>query len=295
MELKNIKGRSYYFSNPSLIGLYLFEDNSVMIIDSGLDDSTAKKILRIIDENSWTLKYIFNTHSHADHCGGNNYLQKKCDVITMTSSIEKVLIENPILEPSYLYGAFPQIELHNKFLKAKNSVVDRILSEGKAEINGVEFEIIDLPGHSLGMIGLKTDDNVFYLGDSVFPREIIDKHNLLFLFNYKETIQTLEMLKSYESKVYVLSHGGIHDDISSVIDYNIASLKGVNDAVYKFLDDFASAEDIHRAVVEKYNIKEILPQYYLNISVVKAHLTHLCDSGLIYNEVIDSTVKWKRR
>ncbi|MGB3366608.1 MAG: hypothetical protein WBA54_03890 [Acidaminobacteraceae bacterium] len=43
MELKNIKGKSYYFSNPSLIGLYLFEDKSVMIIDSGIDDSTAKK------------------------------------------------------------------------------------------------------------------------------------------------------------------------------------------------------------------------------------------------------------
>ncbi|MGB3366607.1 MAG: MBL fold metallo-hydrolase [Acidaminobacteraceae bacterium] len=254
-----------------------------------------KKILRIIDENSWTLRYIFNTHSHADHCGGNNFLQEKSDVITMSSSIEKVLIENPILEPSYLYGAFPQIELHNKFLKAKNSLVNRVLSEGKVDIHGVEFEIIDLPGHSLGMIGLKTDDNVFYLGDSIFPKEIIDKHKLLFLFNYKETIKTLEKLKSYEAKVYVLSHGGIYNDISEIIDYNIASLKGVNDAIYACLDEFSSAEDIHKAVIENYDIKEILPQYYLNISVIKAHLTHLCDSEHIYNEVVDSTVKWKRR
>ena len=45
MELIKISGRSYYFINSSLIGLYLFEDNSVMIIDSGLDNSTAKKYL----------------------------------------------------------------------------------------------------------------------------------------------------------------------------------------------------------------------------------------------------------
>lgn len=295
MELKKINEKNYYFVNPSLIGLYLFEDNSVMIIDSGIDDSTAKKVLKIINENSWDLKYIFNTHSHADHCGGNSFLQKKCELTTIASSIESVLIENPLLEPSYLYGAFPQAELHNKFLKAKESKVDRIVTSGPVEIHGEIFEVVDLPGHSLGMIGLKTPDGISYLGDALFPEEIIDKHNLLFLYNYGECLETLEKLKSYRANRYVLSHGGLKDDLSYLIEYNLKSLNEVSDYIFSLLDDYLSLEEIHKKIAESFDIKEILPQYYLNISVIKAHLTYLCDIDLVYNEVIDSTVKWKKR
>ncbi len=80
-----------------------------------------------------------------------------------------------------------------------------------------------------------------------------------------------------------------------IIDYNIKALKNVNDYILSLLNDYKSIEEIHRLVATKFNIKENLSQFYLNISVIKAHLTYLVDENIVKNDIIDSEVKWKSR
>ena len=78
-ELVKLNENDYYIDCPSKIGIVKVSDNEVILIDSGNDKDTAKKIYRILNENNWILKAIFNTHSHADHIGGNKFLQEKCN------------------------------------------------------------------------------------------------------------------------------------------------------------------------------------------------------------------------
>ncbi|BEP29701.1 MBL fold metallo-hydrolase [Helicovermis profundi] len=293
MELHRIGENTFYFDNPSIIGLYLFESNNVLLIDTGIDKDTIKKAIKIIEEKNWKIKYIINTHSHADHCGGNYYLLEKYDIAVYASSLEKVMIENSILEPAYLYGAYPQKKLQKKFLMAKSSKVSHVVEYGELIIENKKFDIIDLKGHSPQLIGVVTDDDICFLGDSIFPDYIIEKHNLLFLFDYKNTVNTLNCLKDEKHEKYVLSHGGVIENLEPVIDYNIKALKEVNDYIFSLLTDYKSIEDIHRSVVNNYEIRENLPQFYLNISVIKAHLTYLVDEKIIINSIIDSEVKWK--
>lgn len=295
MELIHIKGNTYYIDNPSSIGVYKFEDGAVALIDTGIDDSCAKKVLGIIENEGWTVRCIINTHSHADHCGGNSYISKKTGCDIYTSPVEGVLIENPLLEPSYLYGAYPQKELHNKFLKAKPSKLTRSIEEGRFDVGNSHFDIVKLPGHSLDMIGIVTEDGVGFMGDALFPKTIISKHNLLFLFDYNRTIETLNNLKDLKLDKYVLSHGGVFDSIDSILDDNIEALTEVNDEILSLLDQYRTLEEIHKAIADSHEINEILPQYYLNISVIKAHLSALCDNGKAENTVIDRTVKWIKK
>lgn len=49
MELIKVGERTYYIKNPTNIGIYKIDDNSVYIIDSGNDKDAGKKILKIID------------------------------------------------------------------------------------------------------------------------------------------------------------------------------------------------------------------------------------------------------
>ncbi len=65
--------RSYYINCPVKMGIYLCEGNEAILIDSGLDKDSGKKILKLLESRGFSLKFIINTHSNADHTGGNRF------------------------------------------------------------------------------------------------------------------------------------------------------------------------------------------------------------------------------
>ena len=120
-ELHQIGAKSYYIDCPAKMGVYLTSENEAYLIDSGNDKSAGKRARKILDEKGWSLKGILNTHSHADHIGGNQYLQQQTNCKIFAEGIEKCFTEYPVLEPSFLYGGYPCKDLRHKFLLAKPS------------------------------------------------------------------------------------------------------------------------------------------------------------------------------
>ena len=98
-ELIQVAENSYYIQSPAKIGLVLTGEGEVCLIDSGSDKSAAKKVRKILDANGWKLKAIYNTHSHADHIGGNRYLQEQTGCRIYAPGIERDFTEHPVLEP----------------------------------------------------------------------------------------------------------------------------------------------------------------------------------------------------
>ena len=176
MELKQITEKTFYIPGLINIGLYL-EGNQVILIDSGNDEWTGRKIYRLLEEQGWNLKTIINTHSNADHIGGNHYLQKKTHCDIAATSIESTFVEHPDLEPFLLWGAYPFKSLRNKFLQAQPSRVTCIIQDD-GPISGTHLTAFPLAGHFLQMIGIKTPDEVYFLADSLFSPAIFDKYAL---------------------------------------------------------------------------------------------------------------------
>ena len=121
MELVQVGKNTFYLDNPTNIGIYLVNNKDVYLIDSGNNKDAGKKILKIINEHNWQVLGIINTHSHADHIGGNNVIQNRTNCAIFSSEIENSFISNTILEPSILYGGYPFNSLLNKTLMAKES------------------------------------------------------------------------------------------------------------------------------------------------------------------------------
>ena len=106
-ELNQVAERTYYIDCPTKVGIYRQTDRDVYLIDSGNNRTAGKKIWKILNENKWNLKGIINTHSHADHIGGNRYLQKQTGCKIFADGLEATFAKNLILEPSFLYGGYP--------------------------------------------------------------------------------------------------------------------------------------------------------------------------------------------
>src|SRR5690554_1343260 len=114
-----------YVPGGTNIGVIRHEANQVTLIDSGLNDSIARKALRAVREELQSeVVAIINTHGHADHFGANAFVQKRTGCEIWAPAIEAAVIENPILQPALLFGgAAPADALRTKFLLAEASTV----------------------------------------------------------------------------------------------------------------------------------------------------------------------------
>ena len=126
MELIQVGEKTYYIKNPTNIGIYKINNNDVYLIDSGNDKDAGRKILKIIAAQGWTVKGIINTHSNADHIGGNKIISDRTGCDVFANGIEQCFTQHTLLEPSFLYGGYPFKNLRNKFLMAKDTEVKPI-------------------------------------------------------------------------------------------------------------------------------------------------------------------------
>ncbi len=293
MELLKIRGNTYYFDNPTIVGLYHFEDDGVCLVDTGLDDDGARKILRLVREEGWFIKAVINTHSHADHCGGNQFIQKRSQAVFYATAVEKSYIETPSTEPHYLFGAYPPKVLRNKFLQARPSTIQEVLEPGPLTIQGETFEIVDLKGHSPGMVGVKTPDGVFFLADALIDKAITKKYGTLYHYHLKDLFRAFETLRAVEAEAFVLSHGGLVEDLEAVIAANDEALRAFNQFLVASLKVPKSKEALHREMVRAYHMKEAVSNYFLNDSLLASHLSYLIEEGDVVFRVEEGGVLYE--
>lgn len=105
-ELRQVSTNSYYVQSPAKIGIIKLNDTDVCLIDSGSDKDAGRKVRQILDANNWRLQAIYNTHSNADHIGGNKYLQNQTGCKIYAPGIDCAFTNHTILEPAFLYGGF---------------------------------------------------------------------------------------------------------------------------------------------------------------------------------------------
>ncbi len=276
-ELIQVTENCYYIDCPSKIGIIKINDTEVLLIDSGNDKDTGKKIRKILDANGWTLKMILNTHSHGDHIGGNKYLQDQTGCKIYAPGIERDFTNHTILEPAFLFGAYPPKELRNKFLVAQESnaecLTPDILPDG--------IEIIPLQGHFFDMVGFKTKDDVIYIADCLSSEKTLEKYRIGVIYDVKAYLETLENVKNMKAKCFIPSHAEATDNISTLAQYNIDKVNEIIDQILKLCQEPISFEALLQKLFNQYNLQMSFDQYALVGSTVKSYLVYLKEQGKI--------------
>jgi hydroxyacylglutathione hydrolase len=123
-----------------------FTDNYIWLISTGgnscavVDPGAAEPVLQVLEKNGLDLKFILITHHHADHTGGMRRLQA--------------------MSGAEIYGP------HDTRIQGQS----REFSEGetvKLPQLGLEFEVIEVPGHTSTHIAFYGHGSLF-CGDTLF-------------------------------------------------------------------------------------------------------------------------------
>ncbi|CAM3895002.1 MBL fold metallo-hydrolase [Deinococcus frigens] len=259
-----------------------------LLIDTGLDDSHARKLLRAVADAGLTPCGILNTHSHADHHGGNAFILKRFPELKIFAPpLEDALITHPILEPLTLFGARPPRELQNKFLLAPRSPARLAPEPGLCRIGGADIELIEVAGHASLMYAVRVGE-VLYAADALFGPEALAKHPLTFCADSGLQKQSAAKLLELEGVKTVLpGHGEPTDDLAGLVAINLAAYERTTAAALGAVGGGeASIDELLARVcgalgVTMTNVGAVV----LNRAVVSAHLTELLETGRVQMKV----------
>ena len=289
-ELIQVSERSYYIQSPAKIGLVRLDGRDVCLIDSGSDKDAGRKVRQLLDANGWRLTAIYNTHSNADHTGGNKYLQGQTGCKIYAPGIECAFARHPVLEPSFLYGGYPCKELRHKFLMAQESDAQELTEDCLPE----GFGIVPLPGHFFDMVGFRTPDDVVYLADCLSSRETLDKYQIGFLYDAAAYLDTLEMVKSLRAKMFVPAHAQTAEDVTALVQYNIDKVLEIADKITGICIEPLCFEAVLQRLFMDYGLTMNFEQYVLVGSTVRSYLAWLKDTGRMNALFENNMLLWQR-
>lgn len=276
-ELIQVKGDSYYIQSPAKIGLIKTGEREVCLIDSGNDKDAGRKLRQILEKNDWKLTAIYNTHSNADHIGGNKYLQSQTGCRIFAPGIEADFTNHPVLEPAFLYGGFPTKELRHKFLMAQESKAEPLTAESLPE----GMELISLPGHFFEMVGFRTKEDVVYLADCLSSEETLKKYSIGFIYDVAAYLETLEKVKKMEAAMFVPAHAEATENIAPLAQVNIDKVWEIADKMIGLCREPACYEVILQKLFQEYGLVMNFEQYALVGSTVRSYLSWLKEGGKI--------------
>lgn len=289
-ELIQVAPHTYYIQSPAKIGVVETSNGHVVLIDSGNDKEAGRKVRQHLDRQGWTLDAIYNTHSNADHIGGNAYLAKQTVCALYAPGIEAAFTQHPILEPALLYGGYPMKALRHKFLLAQESDAQPLTPEHLP----AGFELIPLPGHFFDMIGLRTPDDVVFLADCLSSQATLDKYQISYVYDVAAYLDTLERVKEMHAVLFVPAHADATEDIAPLAQYNINKVNEIAGHILDFCAAPHTFEEVLQHLFTSYDLAMTFEQYALVGSTVRNYLSWLLDSERLSATFTDNRLLCQR-
>ena len=269
------------------------DDGRAVIVDTGQDSDHGRRLRRALEELGLTLAAIVNTHSHADHFGGNDYLVRQYpEAVVHAPPFEAAVIRAPYLEPVYLFhGAKPPPEMTTKWLQAKPSPVHVEVEAGPLEVAGLRLELLDVRGHAHRMVAVKVDD-VLLASDAVFGPATLARYPLPFGQDVGAQKAAHAVVAGGGARVLLPGHGEATTDVEGIVAANAAAVARAEDAVLAACRG-SSTEDVLAAVGAALDLAmDDLPRFHLNLCTVSAYLSHLRETGRVVARLAGGRLTW---
>lgn len=287
MELKQIGPKTFCIEHDTNIGIHFTDDGRMYLIDTG-SKGDGEKIDEILSREGWVPSCIINTHTHIDHIGGNEFLMRKYGIPAYCTDYDMAFAHYSELEAAYMNGGYPAEKLRTIF--AHPGMIG-FRSIEKETPDGIDWTY--LPGHSFGMIGIRTSDDIWFLGDSYLSRSFLKQYTFGFIYNVEAYIDTLKKLKEFKGALFVPSHGIIETDIVPSLEQNLRSVAEMCSMICETCREYRGQDEILQQMYERLRMHARSAQHALLSSTVKSYLTYLQDRNKLECRFVDNIMKWR--
>ncbi len=294
-ELIQVAENTYYLTGPFHVGVYVFAKNEktgkkqVCLIDSGVDKVVARVLDRLLIEQNFEVIYIINTHYHADHSGGNAYFKEKYNCKILSTKINAALMSNYDICPAVVWGAAPITEIMNNYFYATSA--DALDIEKSEMPDGIEY--MEIGGHCISHICVKTKDDIVFVGDAVVSKETVEKHPLIYEYEIGAYLESLDKLEKIKGSLYIPYHAEPVKNIKRLIKINRENVYDNIDAIKRICMKPRDLDEIISMFFNQRGLKLSLYKYAVEGGVVRTYVTYLYNKGQLTTQNIDNFIKWK--
>ena len=133
-----------------------------IVIDPGFTrQDEGERILKTLIDNGLHIKFIVDTHGHADHTSGNGVVKKAASAPIVIHKLDAHMLTEEGKKRGLLFGIHVDSPLADSYLKDGDVVT----------FGDVDLQVLHTPGHSPGSVSL-IGDKVIFTGDTLFAGSI---------------------------------------------------------------------------------------------------------------------------
>ncbi len=249
-------------------GAILTKDG-VILIDTLYHPQETQEIKDFLEGRlGHIVRYVINTHYHADHTQGS-CLFPHAQIVSHAKCRE-------LLDNSGRTG-LKAAQSYDSTLNDVDIVLPNIVFDGDemcVQLGEKTVRLISMPGHSLDLIGVYvTNNRVLFASDNMMPVPT------LFDGDYAALVKSLNMIMALKPDSVIQGHGEaiLRGKIGSAIESNLSYLEKIKQEVERVVDRGETAVSLENISIESCG-KSPIPLNGLVVDLHQANLYKLYDN-----------------
>jgi glyoxylase-like metal-dependent hydrolase (beta-lactamase superfamily II) len=235
--------------------------------------------------------YVLLTHGHADHFRQARALRHAGAKIIAPRD-EALFVERPDLNRRAMFSwANPPPEMVTSFFRGDSCPVDEFAEDW----HSLSVRIIPLPGHSYAQVGYLTADGVLFSGDALYTRELWREYPLPYAIDTGLVRRSLATIRELEFTHLVPGHGApiTQDQADEEAEHHLRRLDELDAILLRLTREPRSTEEVIKGLALELRLRDNLAQYWIAVTVIKGHLSHLAETRRVRFFLRDYMVFWQ--
>ena len=182
--------------------------------DAILFDTASGEYLKLVEDecSKYSMKLIVLSHPHFDHAENADAISKRFNIPVAYNEKDDNIFDDYNSQPLRSYGIVGFVVLKMSLKVLAGTKVTRpenkfFVKEGDtlADYGFPDIKVVELPGHSMGSIGLMVSDDALLVGDAL---DNWIRPGMGHLYTDLEAMKkTAEKIRSFGKRTYYFGHG----------------------------------------------------------------------------------------